>query len=418
MVTLQQMKNALKAVLNSTDIKIKNVKEPLTDQIADTKDLLTKRINNIPQSSWTQNDETAKDFIQGRTHYEYETYKKILDIRTTETEVTPSLSDGRYQFSVAVGNESTNNFPRSGAIYLIIFNGVEYVRNCVRSNMSTYDGSIGNENVYDSSRLDTGEPFFINRGTYGVAKAYVRGPEPVTIQVYEVQYQMGCKQLDEKYIPDTIARKSDIPDSIESDGGIYVGSGEAPEQYNVQIDPEGEAIDLVTREEFDQLSEQINDLKENGSSGGSGATSMGKFIGTVTIDNDETRKVEWTQCEDGSPLDFDELYIKVEGMADARRNVCFTTNNQFSSSAYNWSLEIPHSLEGDTKMYITAHCRMIGGVWINVGHARANNVYGTGVNRSYTGDIGNGTERCTTSLVVGLGWGHFMNGTVITVYGR
>ena len=42
--------------------------------------------------------------------------------------------------------------------------------------------------------------------------------------------------------------------------GVYVGSGDIPEGYNVQIDLSGEMDELVTRKEFNQLSEQIVDL--------------------------------------------------------------------------------------------------------------------------------------------------------------
>lgn len=39
--------------------------------------------------------------------------------------------------------------------------------------------------------------------------------------------------------------------------GVYVGSGDMPEGYNVQIDPDGEALEVVTKEEFQQFSETI-----------------------------------------------------------------------------------------------------------------------------------------------------------------
>lgn len=35
--------------------------------------------------------------------------------------------------------------------------------------------------------------------------------------------------------------------------GVYVGSGSMPSGYNIQIDPTGEEVDLVTREEFERL---------------------------------------------------------------------------------------------------------------------------------------------------------------------
>lgn len=44
--------------------------------------------------------------------------------------------------------------------------------------------------------------------------------------------------------------------------GLYVGSGEMPDGCNIQIDPDDEADEFVTKKEFNQLSEQIADLKE------------------------------------------------------------------------------------------------------------------------------------------------------------
>ena len=48
--------------------------------------------------------------------------------------------------------------------------------------------------------------------------------------------------------------------------GVYVGSGDMPDEYDIQIDPDGEIDELVTKKEFDQLSKQINDLIAQGGS--------------------------------------------------------------------------------------------------------------------------------------------------------
>lgn len=162
--------------------------------------------------------------------------------------------------------------------------------------------------------------------------------------------------------------------------------------------------------------EEVDAKLENIPSGGGSVPSIGKFIGEVTIDNDETRIVEWTQCADGSPLDFDELFIIAEGMADGSRNICFTTNNEFTSSAYNWSFENPVGFIADTKRYITFHAKLIGN-WLNLGYGFNTATYGANVLRHYNTNT-KGTQRCTTSLIVGLGWGAFKSGTKIAVWGR
>ena len=149
-----------------------------------------------------------------------------------------------------------------------------------------------------------------------------------------------------------------------------------------------------------------------------GIGGTGKFIGEVVIDNDETRTIEFTQCEDGSPLNFDELFIVAEGGADATRPLCFTTNNEYNCNAYNWTVYSSPAFCDGEKRYITLHCRMIGGRWITLDYTQVNNVYGANLQRSYPNSIHQGKERCINSLIVGIGWGHFTNGTKIAVYGR
>lgn len=57
------------------------------------------------------------------------------------------------------------------------------------------------------------------------------------------------------------------PQGPSGNSGVYVGSGDMPEGYNVQIDPDGESSDIVTRYEFSNLSDTVNNLIENGVTG-------------------------------------------------------------------------------------------------------------------------------------------------------
>jgi hypothetical protein len=40
--------------------------------------------------------------------------------------------------------------------------------------------------------------------------------------------------------------------------GVYVGSGDMPEGYNVQIDPNGESFDVYSRDEIDEMMGNIS----------------------------------------------------------------------------------------------------------------------------------------------------------------
>lgn len=44
------------------------------------------------------------------------------------------------------------------------------------------------------------------------------------------------------------------------DSGVYVGSGAIPSGCNVKIDPNGEADDVVTRAEFEELNKKMGSL--------------------------------------------------------------------------------------------------------------------------------------------------------------
>ena len=46
--------------------------------------------------------------------------------------------------------------------------------------------------------------------------------------------------------------------------GVYVGSGDMPEGYNVQINPEGEAVELITAEQVNALIDEKLGVIENG----------------------------------------------------------------------------------------------------------------------------------------------------------
>lgn len=116
-----------------------------------------------------------------------------------------------------------------GEEYIVSFDYDEYNCLCRTENIDGNNSLVlGNVNLYDSDKPTTGEPFFV--------KLYERDGEIVgelyTLSYGEIQFSIHkfievVHQIDEKYIPDEIARSSDIP-SIE---------GLATETYvNTQID--------------------------------------------------------------------------------------------------------------------------------------------------------------------------------------
>ncbi len=63
-------------------------------------------------------------------------------------------------------------------------------------------------------------------------------------------YHVTLERADEPLVPGTplnAAMFNDMERRIDAAGQIYVGSGDMPEAYKVQIDPSGEAFDLPER---------------------------------------------------------------------------------------------------------------------------------------------------------------------------
>lgn len=94
-----------------------------------------------------------------------------------------------------------------GKTYRFIFEGVEYTRTAF-----SFDNGIciGNRSLYSSSYENTAEPFLLK-----YYNAY--SEKPWTLHVADTGtykcalYGFTAKPIDEKYIPDTIARLDDIP---------------------------------------------------------------------------------------------------------------------------------------------------------------------------------------------------------------
>lgn len=152
------------------------------------------------QSDWNQSDETAPDYVKNRPFYE-------LDERTETVVVenkTISATESRITFS--------DFYPSSGVTYKIIWDDVEYI--CVAEQRGQSVG-LGNWNLVTIG--DTNEPFFIYEaagyGQYIYFTSDQIGSEH-TYSVYQIEGDITVVKLDEKYIPDTIARVTDVETEI------------------------------------------------------------------------------------------------------------------------------------------------------------------------------------------------------------
>lgn len=92
---------------------------------------------------------------------------------------------------------------------------------------------------------------------------------------------------------DIPAIKGDKGDTGNS--GVYLGSGEMPDDCNVQIDPEGVAVDLQ-----EEIAKVLREQKK-----------VFELIETITLTEDVST-ISRTQEPDGTPYNFEAVYIKCE----------------------------------------------------------------------------------------------------------
>lgn len=187
------------------------------------------------RGNWEQNDPTADDYIKNRPFYTEQTEIVILPETTLNGEQSINITT-----PLIVGQE-----------YKITWNGVVY-----RSIAREYDGyrMIGNNAVYEFDNgieTDTGEPFAAktegdNLNLYFYMDDTVTEPPTVSITFGEKVHK-----IDEKYIPNEIARVQNYKDIVRYDDLMNYATYGDLSNYATFIDLESYA-----------LKEQIRNYKE------------------------------------------------------------------------------------------------------------------------------------------------------------
>lgn len=204
---------------------------------------------DIPTPDWNQNDSTANDYIKNRPFYTEGKNTTLL----SEQEITFS-SDG-YELSFPI--EIDKN-------YIVEFDGVQY-------KCKAYKKEIIAGEIYIPCINTTSDIFYIE-GTY----MHASDNATHTVAIYE--YNTIVKTLDEEFIPDTIARTSDVPTTdtdVTADGANPV-SGAAVAAY----------------------------VAENGGTGGEF-----RLLRRVTI-SEEVASMIITEDEEGNPFSCVELALQ------------------------------------------------------------------------------------------------------------
>lgn len=152
------------------------------------------------QSDWNQNDETQPDYVKNRPLY----------TKTTETVLVEERNVGFYDNGNGFYNTSiSSTFEATiGETYKVSWDGAAYECTCVNSNGSLY---IGNLSIKGAGS-DTGEPFVmnvVNGSVIAIVTSDTSNSHTFSINSFVSQ----IVKIDEKYLPDTIATKSEVEDA-------------------------------------------------------------------------------------------------------------------------------------------------------------------------------------------------------------
>lgn len=172
---------SLNTILNSSDLEIPTSKAVL-DAINEVDEKASVQVD------WSQNDDSALDYVQNRTHWEETNYVEIVSGSVT-------LGNGATQFSEQIIKLTP------GKTYLVTVNGIEY--NCVAIDGTIVGGTsddflLGNISMTGIGE-NTGEPFVI-MFYHGMGAAIVMFDGSTTATISIVDKQSDIHKLDNKFL--------------------------------------------------------------------------------------------------------------------------------------------------------------------------------------------------------------------------
>ena len=147
----------------------------------------------LVQPDWNQNDSEERDYVKNRTHYE-----DTIEMTSFEKPVGESTIDFNFETPPTAGNTYYLN---------VLVNGNPYHYEAVAVAISETEIHI--DFRYESGYIGTfiylaGPSTFGDEGTNG---RWSGNPQISSVELLEI---IELKKLDEKYIPESIARKSEL----------------------------------------------------------------------------------------------------------------------------------------------------------------------------------------------------------------
>ena len=159
------------------------------------------------QSDWNQNYDTQPDYVKNRPFYT-ETVETVL---VEESTVSFSEDGGLYMAQFQSTFSAT-----VGETYKVSWDGTVYECTCVYIG-ETY--AIGNLSIVGAGS-DTGEPFIMNvPGTGYIIIASTEASDSHTFSISV--FAQNVVKIDEKYLPDTVATKSEVEATQEVLDGVF-----------------------------------------------------------------------------------------------------------------------------------------------------------------------------------------------------
>ena len=181
---------------------------------SDVIEMINKNVPTPAQADWNQNDETAPDYVKNRPfYYDEEILGKTLEL----AEVITTSYEG-YPCAVA---DISGNAWGSGDIthpMIVEFDGVEY--ECYYYN----NGIIGNVTILGEAPVEgkpNNEPFCITiNGSFKMLATAEAG----THSLYIKHVKQNITQIDEKFIPDSIARVDNVNTQLATKQNTLTGT--------------------------------------------------------------------------------------------------------------------------------------------------------------------------------------------------
>ena len=267
-------------------LKITHITEPagvvqiddkfISDNIARVTDIqnameeVQNTIEALPQSDWAQEDVNAPDFIKNKTHYITSDYISIFDSILKFTGSMINVNDATvYSGTYQGGNAGTHpSFViEAGKTYRVTWNNTQYVLTAEAGEYSNYH-ILGNtrytSNADNSDGYrNTNVPFVVHYDSdtkITFVRSHVFSTDGINIKVEEVLDVVH--QLDEKFIPDTIARTSDLHALEEKIGDKTVA--EAIEACKIDAANKDVVVLAEAQKGIDTVQDNLDTHADNG----------------------------------------------------------------------------------------------------------------------------------------------------------